>query len=259
MIKHISIYSNILKMNRDLRIFIPDQIEGPYQVLYMHDGQNLFNDKDAAYGTSWRIGETLESMIHAAIMKPMMIVGIDNNSDRLIEYSPVDVKTIEDTLKIKFEKPYYGESYVDFIANELKPFIDQSFNTLKNKENTFIAGSSMGGVISLFAGLKYKNIFGRIGMLSNASWYNQQAYLNLINSIKPSADQRYFITVGSNESSKGDPKDGLIYIKTNEELADALRKYSNHIYFRVYEGAIHNESFWRIVSPEMLFFLTSTK
>src|SRR5690606_20180291 len=224
---------------------------GPYQVLYMHDGQNLYLDEDASYKESWHIHETVSAMMKAKMLKPTIIVGIDHSDDRLLEYSPVDTKRIEKALKVKFNKPHFGDLYVDFIVKELKPYIDLNYNTYKDQSNTLIAGSSMGGVISLYAALKYQDTFGGIGMLSTASWYNQGAFLNLILEHKTSLNQKFFIGVGTNESYD-DPLLSKAYVKTNKQLFRSIKKTSPSTVLRIYQDAIHNETFWRVISAEML-------
>jgi len=251
MIEKLSINSKILNSKRNLRIFIPDQVDGPFQVLYMHDGQNLYFDHDASYNHAWHIHETVAAMIHSKMLKPTIIVGIDHTDDRLLEYSPVDVSRISKELKITFDKPYFGDLYVDFIVHELKPFIDERYQTLKDQSNTLITGSSMGGVISMYAALKYQHIFGGIGMLSTASWYNQPAFLNLIDTLKTNHTQKFFIGVGTSESYDK-PSLSKLYVKTNKQLFNRIKKMSPKTVLRIYQDAIHNESFWRVIAAEML-------
>src|SRR5690606_23701316 len=134
---------------------------------------------------------------------------------------------------------------------ELKPYIDQTYPTLINQSNTLLAGSSMGGVISLYAALKYQGIFGGIGMLSTASWYNQKAFLDLIDKYKTGSTQKFFIAVGTKESYDS-PTLSKTYVITNKQLYKAIKKTSLNTLLKIYPDAIHNETFWRVISPEML-------
>lgn len=120
----------------------------------MQDGQNLFDDA-TSYAGEWGIDEHLDSLFSSG-KKEAIIVGIDNGlSKRMTEYNPYSFQ--------QFGKGE-GNEYVDFLVKNLKPFIDKKYRTLKNKQNTFIAGSSMGGLISLYAALKYPKIFVGAGI-----------------------------------------------------------------------------------------------
>jgi predicted alpha/beta superfamily hydrolase len=128
-----------------------------FPVLYMHDGQNVFDDA-TSYSGEWGVDETLDSIM----AKTCIVVAIDHGgTKRMNEYNPYDTD--------RFGKGE-GNQYVDFIVKTLKPFIDKKYRTKKDKDNTFIAGSSMGGLISLYAVLKYPKVFGGAGVFSPAFW-----------------------------------------------------------------------------------------
>lgn len=150
-----------LKRVRRVWIYLPDSYcDGSnrrYPVLYMHDGQNLFDDA-TSYSGEWGVDEFLDS----TTLSKCIVVAIDHGgSKRLNEYNPYDSD--------RFGKGE-GSQYVDFLVKNLKPFIDKQYRTLKNKDNTFIAGSSMGGLISMYAVLKYPKVFGGAGVFSPAFW-----------------------------------------------------------------------------------------
>ncbi|HVG40523.1 MAG TPA: alpha/beta hydrolase-fold protein [Chitinophagaceae bacterium] len=130
-----------------------------YPVLYMHDGQNLFDDLTSFSG-EWGIDETLDTL--SLNTKECIVVGIDNGGDkRLNEYSPYNME--------RFGKGE-GDQYVDFLVKTLKPYIDKKYRTKKCRKHRFIAGSSMGGLISFYAILKYPKVFGGAGVFSPAFW-----------------------------------------------------------------------------------------
>ncbi len=157
----------IPQLNRERRIwmYLPPDYEvsnEAYPVVYMHDAQNLF-DETTSYSGEWSVDETLDRLFKDKNLK-LIVVGIDNGGEkRLDEYSPW-----------KNEKYGGGEgdAYLDFVVNTLKPYIDNNFNTLKDKTNTAIIGSSMGGLISHYAALKYPEVFGKIGVYSPAFWFS---------------------------------------------------------------------------------------
>src|SRR5690554_456652 len=128
-----------LNRSRTIRIWTPSNYNKAikYPVIYMHDGQNLFDDYTSFAG-EWGVDETIEDLIHNNITNGFIVVGIDNSKHRMNEHAPNwgDVKGAE------------GELYAKFIVETLKPYIDNNYNTLKNLNNTIIIGSSMGGLIS---------------------------------------------------------------------------------------------------------------
>lgn len=160
----------IPQLNRTRRILIylpPDYTTSKkrFPVLYMHDGQNVF-DHLTSFAGEWGVDETLDSISdHGG---EMIVVAIDHGgSKRINEYCPYDME--------KFGKGE-GDKYVDFLVKTLKPFVDKNYRTLKSKQNTFIAGSSMGGLISMYAVLKYPKLFGGAGVFSPAFWIGPEIF-----------------------------------------------------------------------------------
>ncbi len=157
-----------LKRTRRIWIYLPDDYcdgtNKKYPVLYMHDGQNVF-DEATSYSGEWGVDEFLD----ATSLSKCIVVAVDNGAiKRMNEYNPYDNE--------KFGKGE-GDEYVDFIANTLRPFINKNYRTIKNKEHTFIAGSSMGGLISMYAVLKYPKLFGGAGVFSPSFWVTSAACL----------------------------------------------------------------------------------
>lgn len=135
-----------------------------FPVIYMHDGQNLF-DKKTSYAGEWKIDETLNKLFKKT-GKGFIVVGVENGGERRIEeYTP-------------YQHEKYGGGkgaiYVDFLANELKPYIDSNYKTKVNADNTAIIGSSLGGLISFYGGLKHPNVFDKIGALSTSFWFSDK-------------------------------------------------------------------------------------
>src|SRR5436309_9793997 len=150
----------IPQLNRMRRIWMyyPEsylESEKKYPVIYMHDGQNLF-DQATAFDKEWQVDETLNSLFARCI-----IVGIDNSEHRMKEYNFNDHEE---------HGPGEGRQYMEFIATTLKPYIDATFRTKPEREHTHIAGSSMGGLISLYGALHFASIFGGAGIFSPSLW-----------------------------------------------------------------------------------------
>jgi predicted alpha/beta superfamily hydrolase len=169
-----------LGRERTIRVLLPrnyTQTDKPFPVLYMQDGQNLFDPETAAFG-DWRIPKTMDKL---ALKKQVIIVGIDNGSEhRINEYAPFKMG----------KSGGEGDAYVRFIIETVKPLIDNEYRTMPQRETTGIAGSSMGGLIALYAGLKYGDFFGKTGVLSPSIWFNPKV-LDLINDVNAIKSQFY--------------------------------------------------------------------
>jgi alpha-glucosidase len=218
-----------------------------YPVLYMHDAQNLFDTK-TSYAGEWNVDETLNSLFYESGFK-IIVVGIDNGGDkRLDEYSP-------------WVNPQYGggegDKYLEFIVNTLKPQIDENFRTLTNKENTAILGSSMGGLISHYAALKYPNVFGKIGVYSPAYWFAPEINEFSKENGKIQDTKMYFLAgekegddVGFNEISQT--------VGDMNTMIDVLKKAgfpSENIESKVVPEGRHNEKLWRDNFEEAITWL----
>lgn len=143
----------------------------PHAVLYMHDGQNLFDKATAGYGAEWQVDEVLDRLIRAGQARPTIVVGIWNTPRRMREYVPSKAfaklpPAYMDRVRALYGGDPLSDGYLNFIVTELKPMIDRRFNVRRDRANTAIMGSSMGGLISLYATAEYPRIFGAAGMVS---------------------------------------------------------------------------------------------
>lgn len=181
-----------LNRHRRIWIYLPagyHDSRKKYPVLYMHDGQNLFDAATSGYG-EWGVDEALDTL--GEQNQQMIVVGIDNGGEkRLNEYSPYDME--------KYGRGD-GDLYVDFMVKTLMPFIEKNYRVKKCRDNTFIAGSSMGGLISFYAILKYPKVFGGAGVFSPAFWITPQ-----LKNIDPSKAKkvkgRIYFYAGQQESN----------------------------------------------------------
>lgn len=222
----------IPQLNRKRRIwaYIPKSYATStkkYPVIYMEDGQNLFNEQTAPFG-EWGVDETLDSITsHSG--KEAIIIGIDNGGDkRMNEYNPYDFKNYG-----KGE----GSSYVDFLARTLKPFIDKKYRTLKDSAHTFVAGSSMGALISLYAIAKYPNVFGGAGIFSPAFWTAPAMYDDVAKANFGSF-KRFYFYAGAKENDT--------MIPDMDKMISIIEKKGNYETRRLmYPLGKHNEATWR--------------
>jgi predicted alpha/beta superfamily hydrolase len=205
-----------------------------YPVMYMHDGQNLFDNATSGYG-EWGVDECIDSLI--AKGKPgCIIVGIDNGGQtRMNEYNPYDF-TLEGGSYATQKFLPQGNEYIDFITLTLKPFIDKHYRTLPSKENTIIAGSSMGGLISYYATLKYPEVYGKAGIFSPAFWTAPSIKL-LTDSVANKINAKFFFYMGEQEGDQ--------YIADMNEVAEKLATTSNTMIYLVIDAeGKHNETAW---------------
>jgi Predicted hydrolase of the alpha/beta superfamily len=218
-----------------------------YPVLYMHDGQNLF-DAATSFAGEWGIDETLDSLAQHGD-PGVIVVGVDHGGTlRFNEYSP-------------WKNPKYGggegEKYVDFLVKTLKPYVDSHYRTNPDRLNTGIAGSSMGGLISLYAIEKYPEVFGRAGIFSPSFWVAPQAYDLVRDSAPLPADTRLYFVMGGQEAANAD--EALTYVADQTRMADALiarglRRGVNVVSYVRSDGK-HAEWFWRREFPEAYLWL----
>ena len=243
-------YMPQLDRKRNIRIYLPPdyaKTQKRYPVIYMHDGQNLF-DESTSFSGEWKIDESLESLFNEGRFNGAVVVGIDNHprkrSDELIPWN----------------NPEYGggkgDAYVDFITLTLKTWIDENYLTLTDAQNTAIAGSSLGGLISLYAGCKYPETYGKIGIFSPAFWVANPEIRQYVISHPLLRQTRVYIDVGTMEGNNA--KQRKAYLKDAEAMNDLLAKTStpkNNLKFIVDEGAKHHESFWAKRFPDAILWL----
>lgn len=168
----IKLYAETLNKEKTIRILLPCDYEKNdlnYPVLYMLDGQNLF-DETMSHSGEWGVDEAMDSLCNIHKMQAI-IIGIDHaGEERIAEYSPYPIQD--------YVTQPQGDAFAEFVVNTLKPFIDSSYRTQPEREFTGIAGSSMGGVMSMYMVMKYNNVFSKAGVFSPAFWTNESNYEN---------------------------------------------------------------------------------
>lgn len=319
-------------IQRDLFIYLPpgyQDSDARYPVLYMHDGQNIFDASEA--GHEWALDETAEQLIQSGEINPMIIVGIGNTSNRGEEYTPtkqhweyqlsrkskpesdgtlraftgdfttpthekIRFKADADTLMVMIpgsdfwqkmiqeqDDVYYlpqagiyfdfsagsdslktnihayktpkggqGTEYGKFIVQTLKPYIDQHYRTLPEKEHTGLGGSSYGGLITLYLGMQYPDVFQNLLIVSPSIWWDGKYILKAYQSLNQAPDQRFWLYIGT-----GEGKDA---IKNFRDLRDALIQQGlpdDHLQYVETKGALHNEEAWSEQAESMLRFIFS--
>jgi predicted alpha/beta superfamily hydrolase len=197
-----------------------------YPVIYMHDGQNLFDAYTSGYG-EWGLDELMDKMPD---QQESIIVGIDHGGDyRITEYDPYDSKYGKGR----------GDDYVDFLVKTLKPYIDSHYRTESDPRHTTIAGSSMGGLISMYAALKYPEVFGNAGVFSPAFWIAAPQIYQYAQQQKLPAYSRIYFVCGDAESDS--------MVADMQKMADIIHtegKDTVNAPVVIIKGASHNEKQW---------------
>ena len=230
----------IPQLNRTRRvwIYLPlsyNSSTKKYPVLYMHDGQNVFDDATSFSG-EWGVDEALDTL--GLKYKESIVVGIDNGGDkRLNEYCPYDFSLNNNAAINKGE----GGKYVDFLVKTLKPFIDKKYRTLKDSKNTFTAGSSMGGLISMYAVLKYPKVFGGAGVFSPAFWVGPKIFDDINTKGKKVNAKIYFYA--------GDEEGATMVPMTLRAFNEMHRVSKSKMCEVIRAGGKHNEPRWRVEFP----------
>ena len=240
--------SAFLKPARDVIIWLPPSYDKPgssgrrYPVIYMHDGGNLFDPGTSFGGVDWGIDEAMDEGIARGELKEAIVVGIGNTADRMSEYTP-------------FPDPKHaggnGEKYARFLVEELKPLVDRSFRTLKDRHNTFVGGSSLGGLISLYIGISRPKVFSGIIAMSPSIWWSNGGIIEwLLQNNLASWPGQIWADMGTREGEEA--------VRFSRQLAATIKQKCpafKGLVYREFSGGSHSETSWkqRIHMPLRLF------
>jgi len=218
-----------LKTTKKIWIYLPEgyatTVKKKFSVIYMHDAQNLFDAKTSFVG-EWNVDEKLDSL-----KAQVIVVGIEHGNE----------KRIEELTPYKNEK--YGggnaDNYVDFIVKTLKPYIDKNYRTKTKPKNTIIMGSSLGGLVSYYAAVKYPEVFGKAGVFSPSFWFSKEIFT--FTEKAPKIKTKIYFLCGDNED------ENMVKDMTKmEHLLDTKRCYCLHLTkTKVVKNGQHNEKLWR--------------
>lgn len=241
--RHEQFHSQFLAHDRDVLVWVPPGYDegaqdltantGRYPVLYMHDGQNLF-EPDTAFnkGECWRVGETAAGLIGDGLIEPLIIVGIYNTGDaRIDEYTPTGDKKLGGG---------HANDYGRMIIEELKPMIDSTYRTRPDPDNTGIAGSSLGGLVSLHLGFTRPDVFTKIAALSPSVWWDRKAILKTIRESRAKPNLRLWVDMGTAEGRRG--LDDARLLKA--ALVGLGFSKGIDLQYAEFEGATHSEQAW---------------
>lgn len=250
MIETFEIFIPTTKSMRTIRVFTPESCneDSPCDLLFMHDAQNIFDDSMSYHEVSWRVIEGLKK----ANVTNVIVVGIDNSIQRLDEYSPYETN-IEQKDRFLKGTGGLGDTYIDFVIKSLLPRIQKTYPVTKN---IYMAGSSMGAYISMFAAIRYPNVFKGIGSFSIASWFNEPMFLKDLNATTLPKDMSFYISVGRHETSAKDIKEFPdIYINNSKHLYNVLKEKGIKKLKLNINDFEHNEYQWMTLFPEFASFM----
>ena len=248
-------HSRIFRNTRFLRIWLPPGYDDTgnggrrYPVLYLNDGQNLFEAATSFTGIEWQVDETAERLIREGAVPPMIIVGIDNTGEeRLREYMP-HRSMHPRMLRVQ------GKYYPDFLMKEVMPFVEGNYRVASGPENTGFGGSSLGALIALYTVIARPGVIGRLLLESPSLWASGRR------SIKESRSgriwpERIFLAVGTAET--GSAEQSRTVVDDVRELAAIMRRAvlsEKRLRLVIEDGAGHNETAWAERFPEALQFL----
>jgi predicted alpha/beta superfamily hydrolase len=239
--------SKFLRNQRDIVVYLPpdydQQPERRYPVLYLHDGQNLFDAATAFNGQDWHVAPTADYAISAGLVEPLIVVGLYNTGKtRLREYTPTSVPRLGGGR---------ADRYARFLIEEVKPVVDRDYRTRPEAVQTGIGGSSLGGLVSIYLGLKFSNVFGKIAALSPSVWWNQRVILRFAQAAPVEPRPRIWLDIGTREGPR--------IVDDVEKFRDVLLskgwQYDRDLHYERVEGAEHNEAAWAARVGPFLQFL----
>jgi len=233
--------SKILGNERDIIVLLPpsykdktarQKILKRYPVLYMHDGNNLFDPNTSFQGVDWSVDEACDKLYKESAITEMIVVAIYNNSARMSEYTP---------FKDSAHGGGEGDKYLRFLIEELMPYINLKYRTLTDAKNTAIGGSSLGGLISLYAAAKYSDKFSKAIVMSPSIWWAGGKIIDFVAGARlDDAKTRLWLDMGQAEG-----EEGLSYARRfNSEFKKNYPGFKSYCY-KEFPDAPHNETAWR--------------
>lgn len=246
---HPAFHSRFLPDDRDVIVYVPPgydaEMERRYPVLYMHDGQNLFDPATSFAGRTWQVREHADAAIEAGEVEPLIIVGIYNTGDRrLAEYTHE-----RDWQRGGGEAAKYGR----LITEELMPWVSMHYRVRADRASTGLGGSSLGGLVTLYLGLLYPQLFGRLAVLSPSVWWNHKSILSFLNERAPEIWDRPRIWLDAGE------KEGRRTVQDMEQLGRRLKangwKPGETLHVERAAEGTHDEASWAARVRPMLRFL----
>ncbi len=247
--EHRGFRSKILGNRRDVLVYLPRGYRRwsrkCYPVLYLHDGQNVFDAATAFNGVEWGVDETAQRLIRSNLIEPLIIVAVANTGEeRVHEYAPT---------RGKFDKRKRSKgllkNYGKFLTEELKPFIDRKYHTHPGPESTGLGGSSLGGLATLVLGLWYPKFFSRLAVLSPSIWWDDCVIFGMIESLEDKLPLKIWLDTGTHE--EGWERARIL----RHLLVEKGWRLDDDLEYTEIEGGDHSEGAWSMRVDPFLRFL----
>jgi predicted alpha/beta superfamily hydrolase len=250
--RHRAFASNILANRRDILVYLPSGYRPSsrrrYPVLYLHDGQNVFDAATSFAGVEWGVDETAERLIQENLIEPLIIVAVANlGEQRIHEYTPTR-GVIDAKARRKKRSKGLVKKYAQFLIDELKPFIDRKYPTKPEAAFTGLGGSSLGGLATLAIGIGYPQVFSRLMVMSPSIWWDDFAIYRLVDSIQQKPSVKIWLDTGTAEPGWEQARELL------NRLLEKGWKFQKDILYMESDGADHSEGAWAArVEPALRF------
>jgi predicted alpha/beta superfamily hydrolase len=256
--RHRAFPSKILGNRRDVLVYLPRGYRRlsrrRYPVLYLHDGQNVFDAATSFAGVEWGVDETAERLIKENLLEPLIIVAVANTgAERVDEYAPTR-GVIDAKAKRKKRSKGLARKYGHFLMNELKPYIDRKYRTNPSTEFTGLGGSSLGGLATLAIGILYPQVFGLLMVMSPSVWWDNFAIYRLVDSIEQKPPLKIWLDTGTAEPGWEQARELL------NRLVEKGWKLNKDLQYMEAPGAGHSEGAWAArVEPALRFLFPPEK
>ena len=256
--RHRAFSSRLLANRRDVLVYLPPGYRSfsrrRYPVLYLNDGQNVFDAATSFAGVEWGVDETAERLIRENLIEPLIIVAVANTGeDRVHEYGPTR-GIIDTSAKRKRRSKGRAPEYAHFLMDELKPYIDWKYRTNAAPEFTALGGSSLGGLVTLAIGALYPEVFRRLMVMSPSVWWDDFALYRLVDSIEQKPPLKIWLDTGTAEPGWEQTRE------LGNRLIEKGWKLHKDIEYLEAQGADHGEGSWAArVEPALRFLFPPAK
>ena len=253
--RHADFPSALLGNKRDVLVYLPPGYSRSrlrYPVLYLHDGQNVFDAATSYAGVEWGADETAQRLIEGKEIASMIVVAVNNaREDRIHEYTPTRGRY--EVFGTPGRSQGLASRYGRFLIEELKPFIDKRYRTRREGEYTGLGGSSLGGLVTLVIALRFPGAFTRLALMSPSVWWDDCILYKLVDDLKTKPPAKIWLDTGTGEP--GWERAGVL----RDHLVAKGWVEGQDLVYKAYEGAGHNEGAWAARLDEVLRYLYPPK
>jgi predicted alpha/beta superfamily hydrolase len=247
--------SRTFRNRRFLRVWLPPGYDDAanagqrYPILYLNDGQNLFEPSTSFTGVDWQVDETADRLIREGVVPPMIVAGIDNaGKDRIREYMPY--RSMQPMIM-----RVQGSRYPQFLIKEVMPFMAQHYRVATGPENTGLGGSSLGALIALYTAIARPEVFGRLLLESPSLWASNRQLIKVSRPVR-FWPERIFLAIGTAEAGQKDrDRSAVDDVREMAAIFRRARLDDQRLAVTIEEGATHHESAWARRFPAALSFL----